>query len=261
MTPPRRLHRFGLGLLLALASAHPAGATDWPQLQRDAARSGRSPDEVTPPYRARWLWFGEAGTLRHRLSRPGAAGWTHDLTAGPGKTYPLPRQVSFTLAGTLQPIVHRGRVFVASQEGKVFAIREDDGATVWEAELPRGSLATGAATGAVVAFASVPGAVHAYHRGQRTIVLGRKLRRHRHRVRRRTQTMNAPPGSPRRPPQCGTQQARTAPRLPRTASRPVSADRRGASACGARLRCLLFGFALAWTLPRAAGAGPLDVDR
>ncbi|MCX8155953.1 MAG: PQQ-binding-like beta-propeller repeat protein [Verrucomicrobiae bacterium] len=149
--------------LLFWAGAPALPAADWPQLQADAARTGRSADEVAPPYRARWLWFGPAGTLRNRLSRPGAPGWTNDLTSGPGKSYPLPAQVPFTLAGTMQPIVHRGRVLVASLEGKVFAIQEEDGATAWEADLPGGSLATGAAAGEVVVFASLRGSVHAYH--------------------------------------------------------------------------------------------------
>jgi hypothetical protein len=38
----------------------------------------------------------------------------------------------------MQPIVHRGLVFVASQEGMVFAIR-DNGATAWKAALPGGA--------------------------------------------------------------------------------------------------------------------------
>lgn len=150
-------------LLASLLAPAPLPASDWPQLQRDAARTGRSPDEVAPPYRARWLWFGPAGTLRNRLSKPGAPGWTNDLTSGPGRSYPMPRSVPFTLAGTMQPIVHRGLVFVASQEGTVFAIREDDGTTAWEADLPGGTLATGAAAGEVVVFASLRGNVHGYH--------------------------------------------------------------------------------------------------
>lgn len=160
--PPPLPRLLGTALLL-WAGAIALPAADWPQLQRDAARTGRSPDEVAPPYRARWLWFGSAGTLRNRLSKPGAPGWTNDLTAGPGRSYPLPERVLFTLAGTMQPIVHRGRVFVASQEGKVFALKEDDGSTAWEADLPGGTLASGAAAGEVVVFASLRGSVHAYH--------------------------------------------------------------------------------------------------
>jgi hypothetical protein len=48
---------------------------------------------------------------------------------------------------------------VASQEGKTYAIREDDGWTAWEAALPAGVLATGAAAGNVVVFGTVRGDV------------------------------------------------------------------------------------------------------
>ena len=90
--------------LLWLLAAGGANAADWPQLQRDSARTGRSPDEVALPYRARWVWFGPAGTLRNRASKPHAADWTHDLTSGVGKSYPLPATVPFTLAGLMQPL-------------------------------------------------------------------------------------------------------------------------------------------------------------
>ena len=149
--------------LLWLLAAGGANAADWPQLQRDSARTGRSPDEVALPYRARWVWFGPAGTLRNRASKPHAADWTHDLTSGVGKSYPLPATVPFTLAGLMQPIVQRGSVFVASQEGKVYAIREEDGSTSWEADLPGGALATGAAADSLVVFGSLRGDVRAFH--------------------------------------------------------------------------------------------------
>ena len=150
-------------LALNLAGALPTtSAADWPQLQRDAGRTGRSVDEVAPPYRARWLWFGDAGTLRNSASKHSDASWTNDLTTGVGKSYPLPASVPFTLAGMMQPIVHRALVFVASQEGKAYAIREEDGSTAWESDLPGGSIATGAAAGSVVVFGSVQGGVHGY---------------------------------------------------------------------------------------------------
>jgi hypothetical protein len=159
MKPPL----LSLSCLLALSHVTHAVASDWPQLQRDAARTGRSPDEVAPPYRARWLWFGAAGTLRNRAAKPNDPQWTNDLTTGVGKSYPMPRQVSLTLAGMMQPIVSRGLVFVASQEGKVYAIRETDGATAWEADLPGGTVATGAAGDSVVVFGSLQGGVHGYN--------------------------------------------------------------------------------------------------
>jgi hypothetical protein len=148
-----------MATLCLIAAAHRLMASDWPQLQHDAFRTGRGGDEVAPPYRARWLWFGTAGTLRNRLSKPSDAEWEHDLASGVGRSYALPASVPFTLAGMMQPIVHRGLVFVASQEGKAYAIREADGSTAWAAELPAGVLATGAAAGGVVVFATVQGDV------------------------------------------------------------------------------------------------------
>lgn len=155
----------GVALLVLLVqlAAYNISAADWPQLQNDASRTGRSAEEVSPPYRARWQWFGEAGTLRNRASKPNDPHWTNDLTSGVGKSYPLPASVPFTLAGMMQPIVYRGLVFVASQEGKAYAIREDDGSTAWESDLPGGCIATGAATGPVVIFGTVQGGVHAYN--------------------------------------------------------------------------------------------------
>jgi hypothetical protein len=145
--------------LFLTAAAQGLVASDWPQLQHDAAHTGRSADEVAPPYRARWLWFGPAGTLRNRLSKPADSNWNDDLTCGVGRSYHVPASVPFTLAGMVQPIVYRGFVFVASQEGKAYGIREDDGSTAWEAELAAGVLATGAAAGAVVMFGTVQGEV------------------------------------------------------------------------------------------------------
>jgi len=118
--------RLILGGVTCLSVLGAASGSDWPQLQHDEARTGRSPDEVAPPYRARWLWFGTAGTLRNRLSKPADADWKQDLVSGIGRSYPVPSSVPFTLAGLMQPIVHRGFVFVASQEGKAYAVKDGD---------------------------------------------------------------------------------------------------------------------------------------
>jgi hypothetical protein len=177
------LHQRGaflaLGVICFFLTLLETPANDWPQLQHDAARTGRSQDEVAPPYRARWIWFGPAGTLRNRASEPNNPSWTNDLTSGVGKSYPMPSSVNFTLAGMMQPIVKAGLVFVASQEGTVYALRESDGATVWESKLPGGAIATGIAGDSAVVFGSLHGNVCAYEiaSGQRlwTVETGKAI--------------------------------------------------------------------------------------
>lgn len=145
---------------VASAPSH-ARAEDWPQLQRTAERHGRSEIEVPPPYRARWIWFGPEHILRNRESKR-AAGWDDDLAGGEGKRYPMPDRLPFCFAGSMQPICVGGRVFVADCQGAVYALRSDDGATLWTAANPGGSLWSGAATEDVVAFASTTGYVTAW---------------------------------------------------------------------------------------------------
>jgi len=137
------------------------GEDDWPQLQRNAERHGQSEIEVPPPYRARWIWFGPEHVLRNRESKR-AAGWDDDLTGAEGKSYPMPDRLPFSFAGSMQPICVDGRVFVADCQGTVYALRSDDGTTLWTAKNPGGSLWSGAAAEDVVAFASVTGRVTAW---------------------------------------------------------------------------------------------------
>lgn len=143
----------GLGWL-ALA-ADETGA--WPQHQHDAARTGRSPTAVAPPYRARWIWLGPERTLRNQASQPG---WPDDLRARNGHTYAgLPNTSPFTLSDGVQPVVSGGRVYVGSMEGRAFALDALDGATVWTQELPAGIVSTAAVVGDTVVFSAVTGEV------------------------------------------------------------------------------------------------------
>lgn len=155
-----------LACLVAIAAAAggPASAIaeDWPQLQRDAARTGRTTDTVPAPFRARWVWFGPEDVLRNRQSKPGDPAWTDDLTSGPGRNYRMPESVPFSFAGSMQPIVADGRVFVGDVQGRVYAIALDDGSTLWTAPNPGGTLWPGVATDERVVFASTTGYVTAY---------------------------------------------------------------------------------------------------
>lgn len=150
------------GLLLGCEPERPAVApadpNSWPQLQRDAARSGHAPTSVKPPYRARWVWFGPDWVLRNRNSEDGDL-WKDDLTSREGHSYRMPQAVDFSFAGGMQPIVEGGRVFVADMQGNVYGIDFDTGETLWTARQPGGSMFSGAASEGQVAFASVYGFV------------------------------------------------------------------------------------------------------
>ena len=137
----------------------PARAADWPQLQANAMRTGRTADSVAPPYRARWIWCGPNLTLRNRDS---VEGWTNDLRAREGYSYPMPRTVDFTLANSAQPIVADRRVFIGSLEGMAYAIDARDGSTLWSVALPGGTSVSGAVVGEVVVFVTLSGEVHGF---------------------------------------------------------------------------------------------------
>jgi hypothetical protein len=151
-------HIVSSACLLALVTGL-AAAQEWPQLQHDAARSGRTADEVRPPYRARWIWLGPQQTLRNRHSN---AGWSDDLDTRDGYSYPVPASVTITIAHTVQPVVSAGRVFAGSMDGKAFAIDAESGSTLWSADIPGGTIVTAAVAGTVVLFATLRGALHAF---------------------------------------------------------------------------------------------------
>lgn len=132
-------------------------AEDWPQHQRDAARTGRTSDPVAAPYRARWVWLGPDQTLRNRDSHPG---WPHDLRSRNGYTFPdLPARSAFTFSDGVQPVVVGGRVYVGSMEGTAYALDARDGSTVWQQRLPAGTVSTAAVVDDTVVFNAVTGEV------------------------------------------------------------------------------------------------------
>lgn len=150
-----------VGLTWLLASGHRLLAEDWPQLQKDAARTGRTTDSVPPPFRARWIWLGPAKTLRNQASQ---AGWPDNLKSTDGYTYPgLPARVDFTFADSVQPVLGAGRIYAGSMEGTAYAINAEDGSSVWTQALPGGTVASAAVAGEIVVFNTCPGMVAAFH--------------------------------------------------------------------------------------------------
>ncbi len=134
-------------------------ASDWPQLQRDGARTGRTPDSVAPPFRARWIWLGSDLTLQNQDSE---VGWPHDLETRPGYTYPIPVSVPFTISGEVQPIVADNRVFLGTIEGQAFGIDATTGLNLWTSPLAGGTMCTASAAGTRVMFACLDGAIRAF---------------------------------------------------------------------------------------------------
>jgi len=150
-----------LSLVVVLLASRALGE-DWPQLQHDPAHTGRSADEIAPPYRVRWMWCGAEGTLRNSNSVPGSIGWTNDLRSRDGYSFPLPDPVSHTLALGAQPVVVSNRVFIGDLQGRVYGISAYDGGTLWTNTIggPVGYAA--AVAGSNVLFASIHGRVAAY---------------------------------------------------------------------------------------------------
>ena len=83
--------------------------------------------------------------------------WKDDLTSVEGGNYPMPRRVPFSLAGSMQPIVATGRIFVADSQGHAYAIDADDGSTLWSAAISGGSLWPGVTDENTVAFGTLHG--------------------------------------------------------------------------------------------------------
>jgi hypothetical protein len=146
--------------MLTLSDVLPVLAGDWPQLQHDAARTGRTSDTVLPPFRIRWMWTGPARTFRNRDS---VAGWTDDLSARPAG-FTTNVEVGITIGSQAQPVIASGRVFIGTQEGQAFGIGAYDGSTLWTGSIPGGTLQSAAvastASGEIVIFVCLNGMVY-----------------------------------------------------------------------------------------------------
>lgn len=158
--PTRRTLRQATGSLagaLIVAMASSAFAVDWPQLQQNAQRTGRTTDSVAPPYRARWIWCGPTQTLRNKDS---VAGWPDDLTTRSGYSYPIPSSVNFSIAESVQAVLSSNRLFLGTMDGNAYAIDDFGGSNLWSASISGGTVAPAAVAGGIVLFCSVPGTVY-----------------------------------------------------------------------------------------------------
>lgn len=137
----RNLTKEVLVLGLLLGGAAPSFATDWPQLQGNAARTGRTADSIAPPYRMKWAWLGPGNTQT---------------------TLPISGGSTITIGGRAQPVIVAGRVFIGTLEGTAHGINATTGQTLWSASIPGGTLSTAAVSANVVVFVTVKGGVYGF---------------------------------------------------------------------------------------------------
>ncbi|MGQ9682076.1 MAG: outer membrane protein assembly factor BamB family protein [Anaerolineae bacterium] len=97
-------------LPLVLKSDGVQGAGEWTQHAFSAQRTSYNPQSVPPPWRWRWSWNG-----------PDSAGAVRKVTS------------NGTLPRNVQPVTGGGRVYVAAGADGVYALRESDGALLWQA--------------------------------------------------------------------------------------------------------------------------------
>lgn len=159
-TEKRRVWGLSACIVVGMATF---GAADWPQLQSDQYRTGRTTETVAGPYRLRWMWLGPQTVIRNRLSN---SSWTTAPTIDPGEVVAnktsVPSSVPFTFSLAVQPIVVQGRVYIGDMDGMVYAINVVDGQTLWTADNPGGTLASVAYCDGVVVVGSISGYIRGY---------------------------------------------------------------------------------------------------
>lgn len=88
-----------------------AATSDWPQLQHDQQKTGRSNHALVPPFTIKWRWLDGA------KYNTGAA---------------HPSKLSVEIPVLVQPIAGDGKIYLGSYGGEMFAINETSGETAWK---------------------------------------------------------------------------------------------------------------------------------
>lgn len=127
MRPFRGRRRLPSFLSLAAALTLPATLADWPTLRGNPQRTGFTPTPLLPPYRLAWA-----------------------------AEFPQER-----LGTALEPIVARGRVFIATHHGNLYALDATSGEALWRFTSPAPFLHAPAAATDVVVAADAAGGLFA----------------------------------------------------------------------------------------------------
>jgi outer membrane protein assembly factor BamB len=131
-------------------SVAPAFSQDWPQLQHDPRRTGRTTVSVVPGYTAKWVWVDEDHLTANFVSQVNAS-----------IDYPDNRTV--ILGGDVQPVVAEDRVFFGAVNGEFYALNAVDGTTAWKKQLGGAVLHTAAYSSGTVVSGCMDGRIYAWN--------------------------------------------------------------------------------------------------
>jgi hypothetical protein len=148
---------------------------DWPQLQKDAAHSGYTPDSPAPPYTLKWVR--DVEEPMHTTSPPIVADGKVFLGTNWGNLIAFDRETGETvwryatgapILGT--PAYDGGLVFANSMDRKCHAVAVRDGSPVWQFETGEGIWAAPVLAGGKVFVAGRDGFVYALRQQDGTLV-------------------------------------------------------------------------------------------
>jgi hypothetical protein len=120
-------------------------ASDWPQLQYDAQRSGHNPGAFASAPTFSLLWLRNLNVpMAGRIQPVIASGYliVGDLNGKVTALNPTNGNVTWTrqLGGAIlyTAAIDQGRVFVGAHDGYLYALNLADGTVLWQARVPRG---------------------------------------------------------------------------------------------------------------------------
>lgn len=124
---------------------------DWPQLARDAQRSGRNQIGVAPPYNLKWAWFDSSHQVNNFVSEP-----FKSIT----DAFPSDFENQVIFADSMQPIIARGKVFVSDMDGMVYALDGLTGNLQWQYQTGGPITATAAYDSGTIVVVSLDGFIY-----------------------------------------------------------------------------------------------------
>jgi hypothetical protein len=130
----------------------PAGTSvDWPQLQNNSQRTGRTSAEVAPNYEVAWAWADPTHIVKNFVSAP-----NNTITSG----FEVGFKFNTVIGQQVQPIVADSKVYFGSMNGVMYAVDALLGDNRWQFSTGGPILGSAAYSSGVVVFGSMDGKIY-----------------------------------------------------------------------------------------------------